>query len=167
MSKENINIVRKANIILNSFNNSLDTLIASANNRTIVITNSAKDLSVSMGYFNDKDIFTLKLENINEDVYNYIISSIYMRVRDMENAQIATLKAFDVEVTGNNYNIFLSFKGPQIFIFNGFYDKKKKYIEMLKNDMTSRDFVNPWSIEEQISINNARTADIRNYRLGK
>lgn len=162
-------ILTKSDKIIKTFFSSLEEIQSKANGRIVVVKNedSMENLSISIGYLTEEPVYNLFFEQENEDVYNYIITNIFMKLRDKENATYSVNSSFNIYVEENNVVTSARFKGVHIFLFANNYNKKLKYIKMLKNDMQSVDFVNPWNIMEQEIVNRTRISKIQNTKLGK
>ena len=133
------NIIKNADTIIKYFFKNLEAIKNNANDRTILIYNEESEdkLTIKISYMGEKPLIELNILKINEDVYNYIITNIFMYIKDKEKAIYFVDKRFNIEITGEHYKLLTMFKGITIFLFDQNYQRKHKFINMLKSDMKS------------------------------
>ena len=155
-------IIKQADKIIKIFFMSLEEIKYKSKGKVVLIKNddNAENLSVSIGYLSEEPLFTLSLDQANEDVYNYIITNIFMKLRDNKNAQYSVNLCFNIHIEENNIVTSARFKGVHIFLFANNYHKKLKYINMIKNDMTSENLVNLVRVHEQLANSANRISNI-------
>ena len=166
MRKRKVDMIKKSKKIVKVIKNTLEKL--SKYNKKIIITNETIDnkFIIKLGFINEEPIYELAIDRLNEDIYDYILISIYNFLREEEtsNSYISN-NYFIVNVDNDRIKATAKFKSAALFIFESLYDKKEQYIKILENDMISKNFEDNYDINRQLRINAKRLTKIQNSKI--
>ena len=153
----------KCDTIINKFFKALDEIIAKTENNIIEVENyeTTDYYIIQMGYFYKEPLFTITIDKKNEDLYNYIISEIFIKLKYYNNKDFSKeFGRFIMWIERPKCSVRISLKGTSIFFLDCCYDNRYSYIEILKKDMKSEYFRDEFLIDEEMKNNEERIRKI-------